>query len=261
MPQTDRRPSRRDRRRAERDAARAGPRRSSRAQPRGPSLAVLSAAVVGLALLGIVVVALLQGPARPGAGTSDLVRPTPMAARELWEGRSLGPAHAPLELVVWSDFQCPACRLFAQTIEPVLLPRYVVPGKLRITYRDFAFLGDGTAADESIGAAVGAQCAARQGAFWPYHDTLFANQEGENQGAFGRPVLVEIAEVVGLDPDEFAACLADPSVRSEVSEETAQGRGVPVAATPTLVVASEVIEGVPSIAALTALLDAELAGR
>ena len=216
--------------------------------------------MAGLALLGIAVVALLQGPAGPGA-SSDLVRPTTMAARELWDGRSLGPADAPLELVVWSDFQCPACRLFAQTVEPPLLPRYVEPGKLRITYRDFAFLGDGTAADESIGAAVGTRCAARQGAFWPYHDTLFANQEGENQGAFRRPVLVEVAEVIGLDRDEFAACLADPSVRSEVTKETAQGRGVPVAATPTLVVAGQVIEGVPSIAALTALLDAELAGR
>jgi protein-disulfide isomerase len=215
--------------------------------------------VAGLALLGILVVALLQGLAGPG-GTSDLVRPATVAAPELWDGRSLGPAEAPLELVVWSDFQCPACRLFAQTVEPILLQRYVVPGKLRITYRDYAFLGDGTAADESIGAAVGARCAARQEAFWPYHDSLFANQRGENQGAFRQPTLIDIAGLVGLDQGQFSTCLADPAVRAAVIEETGQGRGVPVKATPTLIVAGQVIEGVPSIAALTALLDAELAG-
>ena len=50
---------------------------------------------------------------------------------------------------------------------------------VRFEYKDFAFIGP-----ESIRAAEAAACADEQDWFWPFHDTLFANQRGENQGAF-----------------------------------------------------------------------------
>ncbi|MGZ4158725.1 MAG: DsbA family protein, partial [Bacteroidia bacterium] len=82
---------------------------------------------------------------------------------------------------MWEDFQCPACGNFTRQIEPTIVDRYVVPGSVRLTFHDDAFIGQ-----ESLDAASAARCAGDQGKFWPYHDWLFANQNGENEGQFSR---------------------------------------------------------------------------
>ena len=108
---------------------------------------------------------------------------------------------------------------------------YVLPGIARIVYRDFVFLGQ-----ESIDAAVAARCAGSQdlGAYWRYHDLLFASQKGENQGAFTRANLVTLAGIAALDATAFTACLDDPAVAKAVADETAQGRAAGIESTPTV---------------------------
>ena len=105
-------------------------------------------------------------------------------------------------------------------IEPTLVREMAVPGKARIDYRDFAFLGK-----ESTDAAVAARCAEREGLFWRYHDLLYASQSGENQGAFARDRLLGLATFAGIvDTPAFTACLDDPAVAGQVAAETADGR-------------------------------------
>ena len=91
---------------------------------------------------------------------------------------------------------------------------FVLPGTVRVIFRDFAFLGQ-----ESTDAAVAARCAGRQdpGAYWRYHDLLFAAQQGENQGTFTRANLVTFAGLAALDATSFTACLDDPSVAKAVA--------------------------------------------
>ncbi len=100
-----------------------------------------------------------------------------------------------MTLEVWTDFQCPICGQFARTVEPALVSTYVTPGTLRIVHHDAAFQGakSSSAYDESVEAAAGARCAADQGAYWPFQDWVFANQNGENKGAFAAPRLTAIA--------------------------------------------------------------------
>ena len=73
--------------------------------------------------------------------------------------------------------------------------KYVTPGTLRIVHHDAAFQGAKSSAayDESVEAAAGGRCAADQGGYWPFQDWAFANQAGENQGAFAAPRLTAIA--------------------------------------------------------------------
>jgi protein-disulfide isomerase len=156
---------------------------------------------------------------------------------------------------VWSAFQCPACGQLVETVEPRLVADFVQPGRVRLLYRDFAFIGQ-----ESIDAAVGARCAERQDRFWQYHDYLFANQSGENRGAFSGARLDAIAERVGLDLAAYEACTADPQVRQEVTADRTAGQQRGVSSTPSLYVADELIAGVPNYEQLTALLEAALAG-
>ncbi len=90
-------------------------------------------------------------------------------------------------------------RLLRQQYEHLLFEEYVATGKVRFEYRDYAFIGE-----ESTRVAEAAFCALDQGAFWPYHQTLFANQHGENEGAFSAKRLRSAAEQLGLDGERFA---------------------------------------------------------
>ena len=195
---------------------------------RGPAAALgyVAAALVGAVLLGGSLLA-FGGVGRATPSPS----PTPTPAPNVADGPALGTTAAPVTIEIWADYQCPYCRLEAMVFGGSMERAYVLPGLARVVYRDFAFLGQ-----ESIDAAVAARCAGRQdpGAYWRYHDLLFASQQGENQGTFKRANLVTLAGIAALDATSFTACLDDPAVAAAVSAETAEGRTLGVTSTPTL---------------------------
>lgn len=223
------------------------------------------ALVTGGALVaGIVLVAYLL-LSQSGGSTGpdvDLREPTTDVPVGLIDGRALGTAGAPVTLEIWSDFQCPACGRFAQEVEPRLISQFVTPGTLRLVYRDFAFLGEraGGSYDESVEAATAARCAADQGRFWVYHGYLFANQRGENEGAFRVEVLDAIAAAIGLDRATFAACREGDPARAATRSETAEGGAKGVHFTPTLALQGRLLDPTPSYAKLATLIGAAAAG-
>ncbi len=215
----------------------------------------LAAALVGG---GLVLVAVVAGGLLGTVGTDASPSPAPTSAPSpipaFVEGTTVGRPDAPVRIEIWADFQCPFCRLFSHGIEPELVRTYAVSGRARLTFRDFALLGP-----ESLDAAVAARCAARQDAFWRYHDLLFASQQGENQGAFRRDVLLSLAGFAGLETSSFAACLDDPTVAAAVAAETAEGRRLGIDSTPTLRLVgpggSELARGLVGFDALAAAIE------
>ena len=192
----------------------------------------------GLAVLlavGVIVALNLKQPSTGGSTGSlplGLVRPIAEIPAALPRaGRTLGSPTAKVVLDEWEDFQCPACRSYSTTIEPQIISRFVQPGGLRIAFHDFAFLGP-----ESTDAAVAASCAAVQGKFWDYHQWLYGNQQGENQGWFSSERLAAIADQVGLDRTAWDTCVADGSQVAAVTAEKAAGSAAGVSGTPTLMI-------------------------
>ena len=137
----------------------------------------------------------------------------------------------------------------------------MTPGTLRIVHHDAAFQGQksGATYDESVEAAAGARCAADQGGYWPYQDWAFANQAGENQGAFADPRLTAIASAAGLDVTAWKACVATGQQQAAARTETAVALAAGVNATPTMSINGQVIVGLQSVEALGALIDAAAA--
>ena len=172
------------------------------------------------------------------------------------DGRVIGSPAAPVAIEVWSDYQCPACRAFATLLLPRIISDLVDTGRVRVVYHDYAFIGP-----ESMGAAVGARCAARDGRFEAYHEIVFANQHGENQGAFATDRIVAIAGLAGLDTATFEACLAGPELARQVAAETEVGVGLGIQATPTIIVGSQQLRGVPDWETLIAAVEAEEASQ
>lgn len=196
------------------------------------SLALISMiAVIGATVFAVVLLA--QAPPAPSDASGDALRsPTTVRPAEVTlDGRALGSPDAPVVVELWEDFQCPACSRFAALVEPSIVERFVPTGDVRVVFRDFAFLGA-----ESIDAAVAARCAGEQDAFWPYHDWLYANQNGENAGWFSRGRLAAIADRLRLDRTAFDACVDGGDARAAVASETAAGRALGIGSTPTVMV-------------------------
>jgi protein-disulfide isomerase len=248
--------TRRDRREAElaeRREKRQRQRQRQRQSARGQlPLLPITLGVLALAVVGVLIYAFVIAP--PPPPVADVRSPTQPAPYELADGSALGALDAPLTIEIWSDYQCPACAQLARSVNPLLIADYVEPGKVRLAYREFAFLGP-----ESIEAAAGVRCAERQGRFWQFHDYLFANAGAENQGGYSAGRLELMARNSGLDVDQWSSCMADPQVRSEVAAEREEGVRLGVNSTPTLIVGDEMLRGVPqSYPDLAALIDAQL---
>src|SRR5206468_11322854 len=86
---------------------------------------------------------------------------------------SKGPKDAPIELVEFSDFQCPFCQRANPTVEQVLKS---YGNRIKFVYRHYPLPNHPNARP----AAEAAACAEAQGQFWPYHDRLFANPAALN---------------------------------------------------------------------------------
>jgi protein-disulfide isomerase len=244
--------TRRERRAQARLDRPAAPRnRSTRRGPRpawqSPVVLVSATAV----LIGIAVI-IFARPAAPPTG-ADLVAPPTSYAAELVNGETVGAASAPVVMELYSDFQCPACKLFVTQQLPLLMSEFVRAGTLRIEARDIDILS-GTAASESLELAAGAACAAPQGKYWEFHDYIFWNQGRENRGDHNAAFIASIADAVGVDRAAWDACLAKPETRTQITTRTQTALGAGISSTPTLVVNGQAITGVPNYAQIADLI-------
>ncbi|HEY8498627.1 MAG TPA: vitamin K epoxide reductase family protein [Limnochordales bacterium] len=151
---------------------------------------------------------------------------------------TIGDPSAPAHVEIYSDFQCPYCAMAAEQVIAPLRQEDVAQGRIRLTFHNFAFLGQ-----ESQWAAEAAACAAVQGRFWEYHDRLFASALGENVGSFTFSRLERLARETGLDAAAFQRCLEDRRMRRLIDESRQEGRDRGVRATPTFFVNGRKVEG------------------
>ncbi len=215
----------------------------------------IAAIAIGVVIVGIL---LVTSGVLDRSRSRELTQPEVTRPVALVDDRVIGAADAPITIEVWEDFQCPACGVFTRLTEPRLLEEYVATGKVRLVYRDMAFLGQ-----ESIDAAVAARAAQQLlggDGFWRFHDLLFHNQDGENEGAFDRTVLADMAVSLGIDRDAFLAALDDPALIAAVQTETRDGAQAGVTSTPTLQINGMTAAGAPPYDVLAEYLDGVLAG-
>lgn len=160
-----------------------------------------------------------------------------------------GGAGAPVEIVLFSDFECPFCARLVPTLAEIEA-RY--GERVSVAFRNFPL----AIHPRAQAAAEAALCAGEQGRFWQYHDALFANQK-----ALASEALVAQAGVLGLDQPRFEACLADGRMAERVRADLGAGRAAGVSGTPALFVNGRRLDGARPFADIAALIDDELARR
>ena len=158
-----------------------------------------------------------------------------------------GPDDAPVTIVAFSDFQCPACATARRTLDQLM---DTCGGQVRLVFRDFPLGGHG----DALRAAIAAECAHRQGQFWLMHDLLFGHQQ-----ALAEEDLLNYARQLRLDEVAFADCLTSEAAEAEVRHDLADGQAYGVNSTPTLFVNGRRVRGAPPSDILRQLIDEELA--
>ena len=156
-----------------------------------------------LAIAAVVVAALIVASSS-GAGSGEKAPSGAVsgagAARALFagvpqRGAVLGDSKAPVRVVEFADLQCPFCRAYSLDVMPGLVQRYVRAGKVRMEFRNLAFIGP-----DSGRMARLAEAAALQNKMWNLADLLYANQGRENTGYATDAFLRRVAGAVpGLD--------------------------------------------------------------
>ncbi len=121
----------------------------------------------------------------------------------------LGPEDAPVVIVEFSDFQCGYCGRWYNETLPLILDTY--PEEVKFVYRDLPIFGE-----DSLRAALAAECAEEQGKFWEMHNRLFARLNEEEKAALSEETLVGYAQELGLETRSFSECLSSQRYFDEV---------------------------------------------
>ncbi len=133
-----------------------------------------------------------------------------------------GPADAPVEIIVFSDYQCPYCA----RLEPLLsqvLAKY--PREVKLVFKQFPL----NMHPFSRKAAAASLAAGEQGKFWEMHDRVFENSRRLSDALF-----LQMAEGLGLDMTKFKESLNGLSIQARIKEDIQDGIKAGVRGTPTV---------------------------
>ncbi|MFA6091442.1 MAG: thioredoxin domain-containing protein [Elusimicrobiota bacterium] len=153
------------------------------------------------------------------------------------EFRRTGPAEAPVEIAVFSDFECGGCRA---SEEPLRRLQTLFPGKIRILFKHMAW----DFHKHALEASVAAECAGEQGRFWEFHDRLFKNQEKWASEKGPEAFFAQLSKELRLDAAAFSACRNGPSAKAAVDADRKEGKDHWVRATPTFFINGKRFVGV-----------------
>jgi len=167
--------------------------------------------IIGLTILIIVgAVILLSQPAKPIA--KELLIPASTPIR--------GNKEAKTWLVEFSDFECPACKLFSKTIETLISDHKET---LLFAHRHFPLAQHPFA----INAALAVESAGRQDKFWEMWKLLY------DEPRLSDSTISAMVKILQLDEQKFASDSADPALLSFIEKDRQFGESLNVTATPT----------------------------
>lgn len=133
----------------------------------------------------------------------------------------VGDENAPVVLVEFADFECPACKAFAPIVENFYDKNSDV---MKLAFRHYP-LPQHT---KARGAANAVEAAGEQGKFWEYAKVLY-----ENQPNFSRDNYIKFAGDLGLDVTKFASDLDSNKYNDKINSDLKLGESLGVNATPT----------------------------
>jgi protein-disulfide isomerase len=158
-----------------------------------------------------------------------------------------GPENAPIEIIEFSDFQCPYCESAFSTVNQVLK---TYGDRIRFTYRHYPLANHPRARP----AAEASECAAEQGKFWEFHDRLFGDQ-----ARLGDADFKQHAAQLGLDTAQFNACVDSHKYQAQIDVDVRAANDAGISGTPAFYINGRMLSGAQPFEAFKRIIEEELA--
>jgi protein-disulfide isomerase len=176
----------------------------------------------------------------------QLLLDPPRATIGLGAAAIKGPATAPVTIVEFSDFQCPFCSRVTPTLKQI---EDTYGDKVRVAFRHYPLSFHPMAQK----AAEAADCAKEQGKFWQMHDSMFGNQ-----GKLAVDDLKARATELGLNAEQFNACLDSGKTAANVATDLKEGTAYGVTGTPAFFINGRFVNGAVPFDTFATVINEEL---
>jgi protein-disulfide isomerase len=192
-----------------------------------------------------------QTPAPPRSTTDSLTARADAA-------RIQGSSSAPVWVVEVSDFQCPFCKTWHDSVYREVRREFVTPGTVRLAYINYPLPNH----QNAMPAAEAAMCAGAQGKFWEMHDGLFDAQTVWAPLPNAAAVFDSVARRAGVDVAAMRTCIQQGAMRALIQADAERAQESGVEATPSFIIGGDVlIRGAQPIETFRRAIAQKLAAR
>jgi protein-disulfide isomerase len=204
----------------------------------------------GVAVVGVAVIVWAAGGSPPPKLVMAECGGPPLGGTEA-RGVAIGPDSAPVRIVEYADFECPACARFAILTMPDVLQRLIPTGEVRWEFRDFPL---NQHANSPL-AHVVAACAAAQGKFWPVEYAIYDHQDDWYADGNPEGKLFDYARAVGVNTDSLQVCVTQRRPWARIEANRCAGERLAIQGTPTFFVNGHELPYIPAYDDLTRIVD------
>lgn len=174
---------------------------------------------------------------------------------------TLGEQNAPVTVVEFGDFKCPACKAWGETIFPRLVSDYVDTGEVKFSFINVLFHGE-----ESRLGSLAAESVYKQNpdTYWDFHKALFAEQPSENHDSqwITTDKIIEVADgVPNIDIKQLESDIETNAAIDKVNKDAELVTEFEVQLTPTIMVNETMIEDPFDYEAIKQAIDNALEGN
>ena len=172
--------------------------------------------------------------------------PDPFAAARVNLRGAFGPSRGgqtpPIDIIEFSDLECPHCKV----AQPVLEKLYADFPQVRFIFQQFPL--PASMHPWALKAAQYADCAGQMNkdGFWKYVDAIFENQGGIAL-ATADDKLKELATANGYDAQKISTCAASPETDARIKKSQALGATLDINETPTVFINGRRVPGIANI--------------
>jgi protein-disulfide isomerase len=172
----------------------------------------------------------------------------------------VGKADAPVTILEWFDYQCPACKQFEGGALPQILANYVETGKVKIVFKDMAFLGSDSTAAAEYGRAVWKLYPEQ---YFAWRTAIFGAQDAEGDQGFGDAASIDAlnAVIAGIDAAKVAADVKanGSEYRAAMNADKVEAQKMGITSTPSFVIGTSLLAGAHPFATFQDAIDPLLA--
>ncbi|WP_229388121.1 DsbA family protein [Lysinibacillus sphaericus] len=192
---------------------------------------------------------------------SETTDKTTISKSSEFEGQpTLGEPDAPVTIIEFGDFKCPACKVWGEAILPQLENDYINSGKVKFSYINVLFHGE-----ESITGALAAESVFKQDpdSYWDFHKAVFETQPKESPGDvwLTQEKMLEIAkDYPSVDQEQLKRDMGEELTKPQVDVDEKLYTKHEVNQTPTIKINGVTIKNPFNYEKIKEMINQELEG-